>query len=69
MPAGHVIGVNEGETLSPRWQFRGKGAGAFDPEKMAALSDQGICLKDEGIDEKIPRNRDEVIRLKAEGKL
>lgn len=37
-------------------------AGAFDPEKMAALVD-------EGIDEKILRNRDEVIRLKAEGKL
>ncbi len=62
MPAGHVIGIKQGETLSPRWQFRGKGAGAFDPEKMAALSDQGI-------DEKILRNRDEVIRLKAEGKL
>ncbi len=62
MPAGHVIGVNEGETLSPRWQFRGKGVGAFDPEKMAALSDQGI-------DEKILRDRDEVIRLKAEGRL
>ncbi|MCZ6608856.1 MAG: VOC family protein [Alphaproteobacteria bacterium] len=38
------------------------GAGAFDPEKMAALVD-------EGIDEKILRDRDEVIRLKAEGKL
>ena len=48
--------------MSPRWQFRGKGAGAFDPEKMAALVD-------EGIDEKIPRNRDQVIRLKGEGKL
>ncbi|MCZ6848630.1 MAG: VOC family protein, partial [Alphaproteobacteria bacterium] len=38
------------------------GAGAFDPEKMAALVD-------EGIDEKILRDRDEVIRLKAEGRL
>lgn len=38
------------------------GAGSFDPEKMAALVD-------EGIDEKILRDRDEVIRLKAEGKL
>ncbi len=37
-------------------------AGAFDPEKMAALVD-------EGIDEKILRDRDQVIRLKAEGKL
>ena len=37
-------------------------AGAFDPEKMGALSD-------EGIDEKILRDRDQVIRLKAEGKL
>lgn len=37
-------------------------AGAFDPEKMCALVD-------EGIDEKVLRSRDEVIRLKAEGKL
>ncbi|MDX1484436.1 MAG: VOC family protein [Alphaproteobacteria bacterium] len=38
------------------------GAGAFDAEKMAALVD-------EGIDEKILRDREEVIRLKAEGRL
>ncbi|MGY9006357.1 MAG: VOC family protein [Alphaproteobacteria bacterium] len=37
-------------------------AGFFDPEKMGELSDQGI-------DEKILRNRDEVIKFKAEGKL
>ncbi|HEX9741529.1 MAG TPA: VOC family protein [Nitrospiraceae bacterium] len=37
-------------------------AGAFDPEKMGKLVDAGI-------DEKVLRQRDEVIRLKAEGKL
>jgi catechol 2,3-dioxygenase-like lactoylglutathione lyase family enzyme len=38
------------------------GAGAFDAEKMGVLVDQGM-------DEKILRQRDTVIRLKAEGKL
>lgn len=36
--------------------------GAFDPDKMCALVD-------EGIDEKVLRDRDEVKRLRAEGKL
>jgi len=37
-------------------------AGAFDPDKMCALVD-------EGLDEKFLRQRDNVIKLKAEGKL
>lgn len=37
-------------------------AGAFDPDKMAKLVD-------EGLDEKFLRQRDNVIKLKAEGKL
>src|SRR5690606_33957781 len=38
------------------------GAGAFDPDKMAKLVD-------EGMDEKVLRQSDTVIALKAEGKL